>query len=207
MTIRKLQVKRVKHAIMKHPGRKNPDGTDSDDKVQLEVLLMHEDLSAGLRAKQALDQVSRRLEPKAELRINLWNFDLVSDPAIQELAVQEAARADIVFLSAVGVWKLPAPVHAWLQQWLVRRRHATCALVVSLDARAQNSVSASRLLDSVRQVAEPAGVDVFPHFGTALPAGWERPLQARLRQADPGPARPEEWLNARDARPRWGINE
>jgi hypothetical protein len=61
--------------------------------------------------------------------------------------MQDAAHADIVVLSAHGRAKLPAPVRAWLEVWLESRDGSPCALVVSLDAKFQESIPANPVLN------------------------------------------------------------
>ena len=132
---------------------------------KLDVMLVHEDLPAGRRGKEVLDLVAVNLEPDANFLVNLWNFEILRDPALQDQAVLDAARADIVLLSAHGRAKLPAAVRAWLEVWLDRKGDSPCALVVSLDTGVRESTAANSVLSYVHALAWQAGVEVFPHFG------------------------------------------
>ena len=138
---------------------------DEADALTLEVMLVHEDLSAGRRGKEVLDQVALNLEPKADFLVNPWNFERLRNPALQSQAVQDAAHANIVVLSAHGRAKLPAAVRAWLEVWLDRRGDSPCALVVSLDPSDRESSLANPIIKYVNALAWQAGVEVFPHFG------------------------------------------
>ena len=135
----------------------------------MDVLLMHEDLPAGWRAKQILDQVASNLDSKADFRVNLWNFTLLRDPALQARAVLDAVHADIVLLSAHGRAELPATVLGWLKEWLERRDGSPCALVVSLDSSFRDS---AQVLDDVHRLAGQTSVEVFPHFGATPRFAW-----------------------------------
>jgi hypothetical protein len=138
---------------------------DEENTLKLHVMLVHEDLSAGRRGKEVLDQVALNLKPKASFLVNLWNFEVLRNPALQGQAVQDAAHADIVVLSAHGRAKLPAAVRAWLEVWLDRRGDSPCALVVSLDASIRESNEANPMMKYVNALAWQAGVEVFSHFG------------------------------------------
>ena len=138
---------------------------DEGDTLTLEVMLLHEDLPAGRRGKEVLDQVALNLDAKADFLVNPWNFEMLRNPALQGQAVQDAAHADIVVLSAHGRAKLPAAVRAWLEVWLDRRGDSPCALVVSLDASLWESSEPNPVMKYVHALAWQAGVEVFPHFG------------------------------------------
>ena len=138
---------------------------DAGDALTLEVMLVHEDLSAGRRGKEVLDQVALNLEPKADFLVNPWNFEMLRNPALQSQAVQDAAHANIVVLSVHGRAKLPATVRAWLEVWLDRRGDSPCALVVSLDPSDRESSLANPMIKYVNALAWQAGVEIFPHFG------------------------------------------
>ena len=52
----------------------------------LDVLLMYEDLSTGLRARRLLDEVVTSLNLEVDFQANLWRFDLLGEPGLLELA-------------------------------------------------------------------------------------------------------------------------
>src|SRR5947207_1010862 len=138
------------------------DRASEGDSTELEVLLVHEDVSAGSRAERILEQVALNLEPRADFLVNLWPFVLLGDPALCDRAVLDATHADIMLLSVSGCTELPATVRALLKEWLGRRGEMPGALVVSLDSSICDSAP---VLDYVRGLAQQADVEVFPHFG------------------------------------------
>jgi len=71
------------------------------------VLLLYQDFSTGVRARQALDQVVRQFDLGADFKVVLWRFDLLREPEVRERAATEAATADIVFLSAHSLAEIP----------------------------------------------------------------------------------------------------
>jgi len=59
------------------------------------VLLVYEDFSTGLRARQTFEEVASQLELDADFEVNLWRFDLLRESALRERAAIEAAKADM----------------------------------------------------------------------------------------------------------------
>lgn len=62
--------------------------------------------------------------------------DNQTETTLLEWALDEGARADIVFLAAHGQSELPATVKLWLKRWLTRRSSEPGALAISLDPSA-----------------------------------------------------------------------
>ena len=96
--------------------------------LKLDVPVVYEDVGTGLRAKQALDQTILRLAVDTDVHVNMWRFEFLGEPALHQQAVNEAAAAEIVFVSAHGGEELPATVHLWLQHWLALKGGEPCAL-------------------------------------------------------------------------------
>jgi len=129
----------------------------------LKVLLLYEDLTTGLQARQLLEGIASRLDLEADLDLRLWRFDLLREPALLERAVSEAAEADVVVLSAHGSGDLPPAVRLWLGQWLARKGDRPLALAVVLDPDMEREPAPTRLLESLRGLSGTAGVEVFLH--------------------------------------------
>ena len=180
----------------------------SEGLLQLDVLVVHEDFVTGLRARQALDQTAQLLAAEADLHFNLWNFGLLRESALYEHASNEAAKADIVFVSAHGQNELPASLRLWVQQWFARQRDGLCALVVSLDAEAGDSPGVIQMLEGLRTAARMAGVDLFLHLGEPQ-AQWESNLEDIQRRAETRTALLDGVLHQVDLQPyrHWGLNE
>jgi hypothetical protein len=156
------------------------DLSGQDDPLKLDVLLMHEDLPAGLRGKLALDQVAGHLELEAKFCLHIWNFKLLKEPRLRKLALDDACEANILILAVRGNAGLPLSVRTWLKQWLQTRFDAPCALVVSLDVNARDVSPPHSLLRYARAIAAPAGVDFFPHYSDTPPAPWRAQTAQRI---------------------------
>jgi acetylornithine deacetylase/succinyl-diaminopimelate desuccinylase-like protein len=177
----------------------------------VDVLLVYEDFSTGLRARQAFEKVARQLKLDADFKVNLWKFDLLREPALLERAATEAAQADIVFLSAHGQDELPEAAHTWFDQWFERRDGKPCALVVLLDTLAGNTAKAHQAWEPLRAAALASGLDVFLHAAEEL----QTVRQSALDQTRPHPESRaalmdlDESLQRAEPQPyrHWGINE
>lgn len=181
--------------------------SSDEETIRLDVLLMHEDLAAGLRAKRALDQVLARLKRKVEFRLHLWKFDLLNEPELQVQALKDARRSSIVVLAVHACAELPVTVRTWLRQWTQTRFKLPRALVVSLDSATTTRSSFNAVLHYARAMAGSAGADLFPHYSETPQAGWD--WTSRNTAANP----PSPWTPTpfRPPMPEshyaWGINE
>ena len=175
----------------------------------LNVLLMYEDFSTGLRARQLLDAVVNSVDLEVDFRAKLWRFDLLREPALLRRATDEAAKADMVFLSAHGRNDLPAAVHSWFKRWLERKGSEPCALAVALDPDTEHCPTRNRVLAALGTVARPAGVDVFVQAAEAPQTKWESAVQDIQQRAETQTELLEEilhrteWSSYRES----GINE
>jgi hypothetical protein len=178
----------------------------SEGPLKLNVLLVFEDLTTGLRAKEAFDQTMLGLAVDTDVHINAWRFELLREPPLHQQAVNEAAEAEIVFVSAHGAEELPMTVRLWFEQWLAVKREEPRALVVLLDAEAVDTPAAKQLRETLDSATQLSGVDVFQHFGNLqpAPASEDRQHRAGMRSTALGEVRPRvQPPSYRD----WGINE
>lgn len=128
-----------------------------------EVLVVHEDSSTGLRAREALNNVANQIGIKICFLINLCRFGMLEDAEVAESILQKAKRADILFLSLHGDRALPATVRIWLLRWLETRDFKPCALVVSLDSSARGP-QPNATWNFLRVITAPLEVDLFLHL-------------------------------------------
>jgi len=195
---------------MNSRGTNNPGAAAAGEGRQwLDVLLMDEDFSTGLRARRLLDEVVNSLNLEIDSRANLWRFDLLGEPALLELAADEAAKADIVFVSAHGQHDLPAAIHSWFKQWLARKGSEPCALAVVLDPSTKEAPERNRMLEALGTVGAPAGVEVFVHAAEAPESHWESAVQDIHWRGETRMAVLEEMLHRAELSSyrEWGINE
>ena len=173
-----------------------------DGVLRLDALVVYEDFATGLRARRALDQTVRPLESHAEVQVHLWRFDLLGEPGLRQRAAQQAAEADIVFLSMHGQSALPKPVNLWFEEYLAQRGGEPHALAVSLDGRA------TQMAEALGAAARLAGVDVFVHLEEPREE-MESSIESIRHRADTRTRILDRFLSQAEAYPfrEWGINE
>ena len=175
---------------------------------RLGALVVYEDFQTGLRARQTLYRLAHRLEADVESRLNLWRMDLLEEASLCARAAQEAAEADIVFVSAHGGEKLPAAVNLWMEEWLCQKGSERCALVLSLDAIAQRTAAATQTVAGLEALAQLANVDVFLDINES-PAEWESAFEEIHDRAETTTRLMDGILHepGRQSFRHWGINE
>jgi hypothetical protein len=141
----------------------------------LEVLIMHEDSPTGLRSRETLDNLANQLEIKSCFLISMCRFGMLEDAELAERVLQQAMRADIVFLSLHGDRELPPAVRNWLLRWLRFRDFKPCALVASLDSSTRDSLKSNSTWNFLRDITAPLEVDLFLHLG-------EPPFMAKCQE-------------------------
>jgi hypothetical protein len=137
------------------------------------VLVVHEDLPTGWRARTVFKNLENWLGTETCFQLSWWRFGMLQDAGLADEALQQAKRADIVFLSMHN-WgrfgsdrNLPTAVRNWLLQWLQTRDFKPCALVVSLDSSTQDSLKCNSTLNFLRDITAPLEVDLFLHLGAS----------------------------------------
>jgi hypothetical protein len=131
----------------------------------LEVLIAHEDMPTGLRARQVLDRLAEVPEIKLRFVVKLWTFRVLRDPVLHKYALNDASGAHILILSLQGGSELPPAVCALLDGWLADPNKQPRALVVSFDESFRESAVTHAVLDDLRTRAVAGGADLFPCFG------------------------------------------
>lgn len=128
-----------------------------------EVLVVHEDSATALRAREALNNVANQLEIKICFLISLCRFGMLEDTELAESVLQQAKRADIVFLSLHGDRELPTVIRNWLLRWLETRDFKPCALVVSLDSSTRDLLKSNSTWNFLHVITAPLEVDLLLH--------------------------------------------
>jgi hypothetical protein len=169
--------------------------------------VIYEDFTTGLRGKEWVDRVCRQIGEEAELKVDLWRFDLLHVPAFRERAALDASEADLIVLSMHGGDLLPPQVQDWMYQWLTLKTDQSAAFVVLLDGTGARSNGNSPLLAGLRGVAQGAGLALFCHFCEARRVEAELSIGRILERAEQSSTVLEEILQQSHASVRWGINE
>ncbi len=135
-------------------------------------MLVYEDRAAGIRAKEMSDRLAAMIEPDCHVTNEAWNFALLHDPQLRDVAAGEAREAHMVIISAQSVDVLPPHVKSWLAEWLPARSAGKAALVFLLgDDQNQPSAQYTLVHDDLKNLTSINEMDFFcvPPPKTSLP--------------------------------------
>jgi len=104
-------------------------GSTPDDPLDLNVVVVYENFSAGRRALALLSAINRSLHAEISLRPNLWRFDLLNHRQFRDQAALAADHAELLLISADSCTELPAPVTTWIADCRARRPAEASALI------------------------------------------------------------------------------
>ena len=131
----------------------------------LNVLVLYEDSSTGLRGKRSVEVVPEKLHLDQGFNTRLWRWDQLQDPVFQQQAAEEGDAADVIILSAHGGGDLPWAVQNWLKRYLFQKHDRCCAIGVLLDAESIPDGAENRVLTFLKRLAAAAGAELFWTFG------------------------------------------
>jgi hypothetical protein len=95
-----------------------PDSTPVVDLTpSFNVVIAYEDFETGKHAKKTYDFLVENIGGDWEFANQMWKFDVLSLPKLRDIAVEDAARADIIMISSRGR-ELPEQVKSWIESWL-----------------------------------------------------------------------------------------
>jgi hypothetical protein len=130
-----------------------------DPHSELKIVIVCEDLQSGKEAKELQDQLGLSLESKVALVPEAWTFRALKDPALQELATQETAAADMIILSTRSNAELPQWLRGWLESRLNEQDGPKALVALLGSAQATPQARATRLY--FEDVAARSRVDFF----------------------------------------------
>ena len=90
---------------------------------------------------------------------------MLKDAELAESALEQAKRADVVFLAMHSDRNLPPDVRNWLLKWLGMQDYNPCVLVVSLDSSTQDLFESNSTFNFLREITAPLEVDLLLHLG------------------------------------------
>ena len=122
-----------------------------------EVVIVHEDFSTGLAAKQLFDQLFGRLDSGGKHQFKMWEFSALRLVGPRAQAVREAAQAPIVCLSAHGDNSLLVGVKDWAERWARESSTHACALIVLLGTVDRSPSGNTPMIQFLRHVAKQRG--------------------------------------------------
>jgi len=134
---------------------------DTEINPVFNVVIAYEDFETGKRAMKTYDYLVQHLGDDCTFKNQMWKFDVLAVPKLREMAVKDAAAADIIVVSAHGSGDLSDAVKAWVDRWIAGERNAI-ALVGLFDTDMYFENPARRYL---AETARRAGMEFFSQPG------------------------------------------
>jgi hypothetical protein len=140
------------------------------------VIIAYEDLETGKHAKRTYDFLVETLGGDCDFVNQMWKFDVLSIPNLREIAVEDAAKADIIIISSHG-HELPGQVTEWIEAW-VERALNPLALVALFDRAGEEPRMGASVRRYLEAIAKRGGMEFF-----AQPDGRTKSRSSGLRRA------------------------
>ena len=145
------------------------------------VVILYEDFSAELRARELSDRVACGLEKELEA----WSFEGLGNERVRERSATLAARADMLVIAASGHKQLPDELKEWLETWLPQRQGEPTALVAMFQGRGTGHQERSQPANFLSRIAERGRMDFFGSGGEFGRPVAQPPVSPRVKSRVP----------------------
>jgi len=142
------------------------------------VVIAYEDLETGKRAIKTYEHMVQQLGDECLFANQMWKFDVLAVPKLNEIAAKDAAAAEIIIVSAHGCRELPAAVKSWLELALLKKMESSALVGIFDDDIGENPVRAY-----LAELARRAGIEFFCQPGISTGAGHTRSTNTLATQA------------------------
>jgi hypothetical protein len=193
---------------MQHTATLPPRGaSELEYNPPFNIVIAYEDFETGKQAKRTYDFLVDNLGHDCQFTSQMWKFDILSIPKLRQIALKDAAAADIVIISCHGD-ELPEHVKAWIEAWLADGIRPL-ALVALVDRPAEDfapHIAREYLAD----VARRGGMEFFAQRDPRPNlVRIEEPSGFRIVGNQKGKTLSSlaGMLEQDSDSPRWGINE
>jgi len=123
------------------------------------VVIAYEYLESGKQAKQTYDFLAEKVGSDCRFTNQMWKFDVLGIPNLRDIAVKDAAMADIIIISCQG-GDLPAQAIGWVESWVALPGNAM-ALIALLGGSQTASSQSDRTRAYLAGVAKRANMEFF----------------------------------------------
>jgi hypothetical protein len=99
----------------------------------LTVLAAYEDASTASRGVEFCQSLSRYLGSECRITQQVWLFNEFRVSKLAEIAAEEAAKADVIVISAHHATDVPEELRHWMELWLPVREKTSALMVALMD--------------------------------------------------------------------------
>lgn len=176
--------------------------SDSSVNTNFNVVVVYEDFETGKSAKKICDFLAGNLGPNCRVTQQMWKFAVLEIPNLRDMAVKDAAQADVIIVASQGTNRFPAAFKQWAEQWLEEKPNAM-ALVALFAAPAYESEVCQRSRAYLSQLATRGRMEFFAQPDSLLgSARFQIPINDHQTASTFA-----SYLDRDVSFPRWGINE
>jgi hypothetical protein len=136
-------------------------GPATSSASHLNVVIAYADFSSASMAKRILHDAIAVLSSHFVVDMSFWKFELLQSSTLQEMAMQDAARAQIIVIAAEKEYGLPDGAKKWVEACLTNPEVKDVAFVALLRDEAQTDEDSSPLLDGFDHFASGGKTDFF----------------------------------------------
>ena len=171
--------------------------------MALHVMVLYDDLDAGILANDIHDRICARLPASTVARLSLWPFASLEDSNAERFAFSDLNKADVVIVAADGFRALPRSVRKTIEKRLTGLAPAHMGLAAILYRLNEDDKKLSPAHSYLESLARKAGADFFCQ---AIPSTAQetanaiRPLTVDFRLEDDS-------FSASVSIDHWGLNE
>ncbi len=145
---------------MQHTAAFPPHGaSEIEYNPPFNVVVAYEDFETGKQAKRTYDFLVDNLGHDCQFTSQMWKFDVLGIPKLYEIALKDAAGADIVIVSCHG-GELPVHVKTWIESWIALGSRPL-ALVALIDRPSDDLPQDSAARDYLADVARRGQMEFF----------------------------------------------
>jgi len=123
------------------------------------VVMAYDDFTSGKRAMNTCNFLAGQLNPGIELRSSMWKFDVLRSTKLGQMAVEDAAEADVIIVANSPGTGLPEEVKRWIEDWVPKKRGQMAVLVALLDFTDKNEGESVEAEAFLKAAAAKAKID------------------------------------------------
>ncbi len=176
----------------------------------LKVVLVYEDFEMGARGKNVFDLIAREAGGEGAAQLTVWRFDFFQSAELIHAVTCQTEVADVIIIAPREPNHLPSEVQSWIEQWPLRRKIKTGALVAVFHPEAGDYTKTSDAALLLWRAASRAGMEFFIHQVTPVTNRADATLSTNLTTRTVTPSPDAVTFNAfmlPDPRREWGLNE
>jgi hypothetical protein len=136
----------------------------SDDFLSpFNILILYDTQASAVRGLKLSESLEKTLGPSFATNRSMWKFDCLNLSKLQEMAVEDVSRAEVVILAMENNGALPFPVSYCLQTGLRTQNEGTRAIIVSVQ---QSNEVDNSAVPYLRSFAQKYKFDFFANIDT-----------------------------------------